>query len=48
MRKSIKAKIGEDADPLDGKKAVGCLFLGIGILAIVMVLFGLFINWLKT
>jgi hypothetical protein len=37
----------EDQDPLDGMKAVGCLFSGIVILIIILVLSGLFIHSLR-
>ena len=37
----------EDTDPIDGVKAIGCLFAGIVILAIFLSLSGWFIHSLR-
>ena len=37
----------QDPDPVDGIKAIGCLFAGIIILAIMLFLSGWFINSLR-
>ena len=48
MKKPIKAELHHDQDPIDGLKAVGCLFAGLTLLVIGGYIFGLFITWLHT
>lgn len=43
----MKKETTHDPDPFDGVKAVGCLFVGSALLAIVLFLFGELIKYLK-
>jgi hypothetical protein len=47
MKKKLKPDLYQDNDPIEGYKAVGCLFVGVVLLIGTMFLFGKLIIWLK-
>jgi hypothetical protein len=47
MKKSLRAQLHEDQDPIEGYKAVGCLFIGLVLFMGALSLFGWFIHLIQ-
>jgi hypothetical protein len=47
MKKKLKPDLYQDNDPIEGYKAVGCLFVGVVLLLATLSLFGWFIHLIQ-